>query len=138
MLVSVNFCDRNGYISSRFLKYKNQHGVCGPAGERDKIPLPPKVPSGSHQCYSYLCFWHIFTSQFIFLLFIFYFCYFPLLPPSFYSLLFTRYPLHFMGLFYYLFYVKYNFYLFILKYIILFILKYIIFIHFEIYYFYLF
>ena len=81
--------------------------VCGPAGERDKIPLPPKVPSGSHQCYSYLCFWHIFTSQFIFHVLFSLFDSFYVVPPSLYSLLFTCYPLHFIHILLYLYFTFY-------------------------------
>ena len=32
------------------------HSVCGADGERDKIPHPPNVPSGTHQSYSLLPF----------------------------------------------------------------------------------
>ena len=73
--------------------------MCGPDGERDKIPHPPKVPSGSHQCYSHLCFWAIFYITIYFSRFIFtfwliscgtpftLFAFIYLLPPSFYTLI---------------------------------------------------
>ena len=76
-------------------------------GNGIKIPLPPKVPSGSHQCYSHLCFWHIFTSQFIFHVLFFTFWCFYVVPPSLYSLLFTCYPLHFIHILLYLYFTFY-------------------------------
>ena len=70
--------------------------VCGPDGERDKIPLPPKVPSGTHHCYSHLCFRHIFTSTFLVFNFILFFWCFYEVPPSFLLKNFPCYPLHFI------------------------------------------
>ena len=136
--------------------------MCGPDGERDKIPHPPKVPSGSHQCYSHLCFWAIFYITIYILRFIFHFLinsrgtpfslfdYFPCYPLHFIRFLlylyftfyfslfdsFTWYPLQFIR--FYLPVTPFVLWGYFMENIISFILKYIIFIYFEIYHFYLF
>ena len=66
-VITATVSQTRGIVASLVLEVEQLLGVpavCGPEIERDKIPHPPKVPSGTHQSYSLLCFRRIFTTQF--------------------------------------------------------------------------
>ena len=76
-------------------------------GNGIKIPLPPKVPSGSHQCYSHLCLLAIFYITIYFLRLFFIFLIFSRGTPFTLFDYFPCYPLHFIRFLLYFYFTFY-------------------------------